>query len=193
MHFIVSWEANMLKTFTRILAPLVLLTALPNTGLASSAKELDADATKALHQLYSENTAAKTLGEKAKAVLVFPNIAKAGFVFGAEGGNGVLRKGNRTAGYYNIAAGSFGLQAGVQKFSYALFFMKDSAVAYLDKSSGWEIGTGPSIVVVDAGAARNISSTTLKSDIYAVVFSQKGLMGGIDLKGSKITKIHPDK
>jgi len=71
--------------------------------------------------------------------------------------------------------------------------MSDSAVAYLDKSNGWEVGTGSSLVVVDAGMAKSLSTTTLQSDVYALIFSQKGLMGGIGIQGSKITKIKPGK
>jgi lipid-binding SYLF domain-containing protein len=79
----------------------------------------------------------------------------------------------------------------VQKFGYALFFMTDSALKYLDKSGGWEIGSGPSLVVVDQGFAKSMSSTTLTQDVYAYIFDQKGLMAGLGIQGSKITRIHP--
>ena len=95
--------------------------------------------------------------------------------------------------YYNTVAASYGFQAGVQKFGYALFFMTESAMAYLRKSGGWEIGVGPGIVIVDEGLARSLTTTTAKEDIYAFIFDQKGLMGGIGLQGSKITRITPDK
>jgi lipid-binding SYLF domain-containing protein len=97
-----------------------------------------------------------------------------------------------TVGYYNTVAASYGLQAGIQKFGYALFFMSDSALQYLDKSDGWEIGVGPSIVIVDAGVAKTLSTTTARKEIYAFIFSQKGLMAGLGLQGSKITRINPD-
>jgi len=90
----------------------------------------------------------------------------------------------------NVAA-SYGLQAGVQGFSYVLFFMSDSALEYLDKSDGWEVGTGPSLVIVDKGMAKSLSTTTLHDDVYAFIFGQKGLMAGIGIQGSKITRIHP--
>jgi lipid-binding SYLF domain-containing protein len=83
------------------------------------------------------------------------------------------------------------LQAGVQKFGYALFLMNDKALTYLDKSDGWEIGVGPSIVVVDQGKAKTMTSTTLRDDVYAFIFSQKGLMAGLGIQGSKITKTSP--
>lgn len=95
-------------------------------------------------------------------------------------------------GYYRSVSVSYGLQVGVQKFGYALFFMKDSALEYLDKSEGWEIGVGPSIVIVDKGKGKTLTTTTGKADIYAFIFDQKGLMAGLGLQGTKITKINPD-
>jgi len=161
----------------------------PPPAIAASAAELNRDAAAALKLLYDSEPAAKTLGAKARAILVFPSIVKAGFVVGGQYGEGALRKGNKTVGYYNTVAASFGLQAGGQSFGYALFFMNDSAVKYLDKSGGWEIGTGPSIVIVDKGAAGAITTTTTKSDIYAFFFDQKGLMAGLGLQGTKISRI----
>ena len=100
---------------------------------------------------------------RAKGILVFPGIVKAGFLVGAQyGSGGALFKNGRTAGYYNIVAGSYGLQAGVQSFSYALFFMDNDSLNYLDRSEGWEIGVGPSIVVVDEGMAKSLTTTTLQ-------------------------------
>jgi lipid-binding SYLF domain-containing protein len=159
--------------------------------LAPSASEIDQNVNAALRNLYSRNEKAKTLGATAKGVLVFPDIKKAAFIVGAQYGYGALRKGSRTVGYYRTGAASYGFQAGVKKFGYALFFMTDSALTYLDNSGGWAIGTGPSIVVLDEGAARSLTTTNLRSDVYAFVFSQEGLMGGVGLEGSKITKIAP--
>jgi lipid-binding SYLF domain-containing protein len=132
---------------------------------------------------------AKQLASQAKGILVFPSIVKAGFLFGAQYGEGALRRKGKTAGYYNTVAASYGLQAGIQSFGYALFFMSDSALAYLDKSGGFELGTGPSIVVLDEGTARAFTTTTTQHDIYAVFFDQKGLMAGLGIQGSKITRI----
>lgn len=158
-------------------------------AVAASRAELNRDATRALNSLYATNSAARQLGEKARAVLVFPNIVKAGFLFGGQIGEGVLLKGDKPAGYYNSLAASYGLQAGVQVFGYALFLMNDGALRYLDSSDGWELGVGPSIVIVDTGVAKSITSTTITQDVYAFIFDQKGLMAGIGLQGSKITKI----
>ena len=79
----------------------------------------------------------------------------------------------------------------MKQFGYALFFMTPSALDYLEKSAGWAIGTGPSIVVVDQGMARSLTTTSARSDVYAFVFDQKGLMGGMGIEGSKITHISP--
>jgi len=97
-----------------------------------------------------------------------------------------------TVGYYNTVAASYGLQIGAQTFGYALFFMTDKDLDYLKSSSGWEIGVGPSIVVVDTGVAKSLSTTTARDNVYAFFFDQKGLMAGLGLQGSKITKVNPD-
>jgi lipid-binding SYLF domain-containing protein len=161
----------------------------PNPAQAASAAEINRDVKIALENLYAKTPAAKALGEKAKGILVFPGIVKGGFMVGGQFGEGAVLKGGRTAGYYNTLSASYGLQIGLQKYGYALFFMTDSALNWIDKSDGWEIGMGPSIVVVDTGAAKSMTTTTLQSEIYAFFFDQKGLMGGLGLQGTKITKI----
>jgi lipid-binding SYLF domain-containing protein len=160
-------------------------------SLAPSASEIDRNVSAALSQLYSHNEGARALGPKARGVLVFPDIRKGAFILGAQYGYGALRSGRKTIGYYRTSAASYGFQAGVKKFGYALFFMTPSALDYLERSAGWAIGTGPSIVVVDQGMARSLTTTSARSDVYAFVFDQKGLMGGIGIEGSKITKINP--
>lgn len=159
--------------------------------LAPTAAEINRDASIALNRLYEDNESARALGAKAKGVLVFPSIKKAAFIVGAQYGYGVLHSDHRTVGYYRTGAASYGFQAGVKSFGYALFFMTDSALSYLDRSGGWAIGTGPSVVVVDKGAARSLTTTSMRADVYAFVFDQKGLMGGIGIEGSKITRITP--
>ncbi len=161
----------------------------PNPATAASAAEIDRDAKKALGDLYAKSPSAKMMGEKAIGILVFPGIVKGGFIVGGQYGEGALIKDGKTVAYYNTISASYGLQIGLQKYGYALFFLTDSALKWLDKSDGWEIGVGPSIVVVDVGAAGALTSTTLQSDIYAFFFDQRGLMGGIGLQGTKITRI----
>ena len=93
-----------------------------------------------------------------------------------------------TAATERVAA-SYGLQAGVQKYGYALFLMNQKAVEWVNNTRGWEIGTGPSVVIVDKGMARSFTTDTLHSGIYAFTFDQQGLMAGLGLQGSKIMRI----
>jgi len=168
---------------------LAILVLGARAGLAASAAEIDRESRAALKSLYARQPSARILGQKAKSILVFPSVVKAGFMFGGQIGEGALLEGNRTAGYYNTVAGSYGFQAGVQKFGYALFFMSADALRQLKELEGFEVGVGPSIVVVDAGVGKSITSNTITSDVYAFIFNQKGLMGGMGIQGSKITKI----
>jgi lipid-binding SYLF domain-containing protein len=172
-----------------IIVAVLISGAYQQTACADTAAEIDRDVDASLDKLYSREPAAKALAAEAKGILVFPGIVKGGLIIGGQYGEGALRVKGKTAGYYKSVAASYGLQAGVQKFGYALFLMTDSALAYLEKSAGWEIGVGPSIVVVDEGIAKSLTTTTAKSDIYAFFFDQKGLMAGIGLQGTKITKI----
>ena len=160
-----------------------------NLAQAASAKELEKSSRKALADLYKKSPSAREKSEKAKAILVFPGITKGGFIVGGQYGEGVLLKDGKVAGYYNTVSASYGLQAGGQRYGYALFFMTDSMLKYLDKSGGWELGSAPSIVVADKGAAGGLSTTATQSDAYAFFFNQKGLMGGLGLQGTKITRI----
>ncbi len=161
----------------------------PDSARAASAAEINRDARNALAKLYAKSSAAKALGEKAKGILVFPGIVKGGFIVGGQYGEGAFFQGGKTTGYYNTVQASYGLQAGLQKYGYALFFMTDSILDWFLKGEGWELGVGPTIVVVDVGAAKSFSTTTLQSEIYAFFFDQKGLMGGLGLQGTKITRI----
>jgi lipid-binding SYLF domain-containing protein len=156
---------------------------------AATAAEIKRDSAAALQQLYDGETAARLLGEKAVGVLVFPSIVKGGFIAGGQIGEGALWKNGKVVGYYNSVAASYGLQAGIQTFGYALFFMNDEALKQLDDTRGFEIGVGPSIAIVDRGLAKTMTTNTLTSDVYAFIFSQKGLMAGIGVQGSKITKV----
>ena len=167
----------------------IVAVASASLAVAEDRQKLDRSAIEALRSLTKSNPAAALLAQKAKAVLVFPSIVKAGFMFGGQLGDGVLLKAGKPVGHYNSIAGSYGLQAGVQVFGYALFFMNEQALKYLDNSDGWELGVGPSIVVVDAGLGKSLTSTTITHDVYAFIFDQKGLMAGIGIQGSKITKL----
>lgn len=156
---------------------------------AATAQDLHRDADQALKTLYKTSPVAEAISKEARAVLVFPNVIKAGLVFGGSYGEGVLMEDSRVVDYYNSVTGSFGFQAGAQSYSYAVFLMNDEAVEYLKTSKGWEIGVGPTVVIVNEGVAKNLSTSTLKDDAYAFIFSQQGLMAGVSIEGTKISKI----
>jgi lipid-binding SYLF domain-containing protein len=178
------------------LIPLLIASALSlsscsgHGGLNSPPAEVEKQAHDALANLYSTTPGAASLGSRATAILVFPNVINGGFVFGAQYGDGVLYEGGRVTAFYNTAAASFGFQAGLQKFGYALFFMSPEDLAYLHKSEGWELSALPSLTVVDQGLAANLSTSTARKGVYAFFFEQRGLMGGVSVQGAKVTRIN---
>jgi len=178
----------MLAAATWIALPLPAPAQVPGK---TSAAELNRSSQNALQQLYAKVPAAKALGKEAHAVLVFPKVTKAGFGIGGQYGEGALLKGGKAVAYYNTGGASYGLQAGAQTYGYAMFFMNEAALKQLDKAEGFEVGVGPSVVVMDEGKARTMTSTTMKDDIYAFIFGQKGLMAGLGVQGNKITRITP--
>jgi lipid-binding SYLF domain-containing protein len=175
-----------------LLVPSLVAVILLFSALASAsetAAQLDRDVDNAIQKLYAGSAAAKELSKTAKGMLVFPDVIKAGLLVGGQYGKGALLVDGKTSAYYSTVAASYGLQAGAQSFGYAMFFMKDEALKYLGKSDGWEVGVGPSVVVVDEGLAKSLTTTTAKDDIYVFFFDQTGLMAGLGIQGSKITKI----
>lgn len=177
-----------LPTIMAAVASFALMMA-ATVASAATAEDLNEDSLQALETLYETEPVAKTLAESARAILVFPNIVKAGFVFGGGYGEGVMLKGSEAVEYYNSVTGSWGLQIGAQSYAYAIFLMTDEVVTYIEESNGWELGVGPTIVVVDTGVAKNLSTSSLQDDAYAFIFSQQGLMAGISIEGSKISRI----
>lgn len=186
-----------MRIFNSALLALVVL--MVNTGCSTTGGKIDRDAAAkiereanaTLNTLYAKTPTAKDLSKKAAGILVFPGIMKVGFIGGADYGKGALKVGGRTAGYYNFVAGSFGLQAGAQAYDYVMFFMNRKDLEALNSAKGFEIGVGPTVVALDAGAAKNLTTTTGRADVYSFILSQRGLMGGLNLQGSKISRINP--
>lgn len=170
-------------------AALPISVAATNYAYAATAQDLDRDSDQALQKLYRINPLAEQISHRARAILVFPNIVKAGLVFGGAYGEGELKQGSKVDGYYNSVTASWGFQAGAQSYGYVVFLMSRKAVDYIHRSQGWEIGVGPTVVVVDQGVAKNLSTSTLKDDAYAFIFDQQGLMGGVSIEGTKISRI----
>ena len=183
-----------MKYYRTIIYGLVLGFALslliyPIPVVADSRAEIDREVKYALETLYAQSPSARALRPEAKGILIFPSVVKGGFIVGGQYDEGALLRGGKTSGYYSTVQVSYGLQAGMQVYGYALFFLSEAAMDFLDKSDGWELGVGPTIVVMEKGASHSTSTTTSKAEIYAFFFDQKGLMGGLGLQGTKITKI----
>ena len=174
-----------------IVAMALGLVAVAPTAQAETASEIDKAADEALQALLADTPEASGLADQAKAILVFPSITKAGLIVGGEYGEGVLRRNGESVAYHSLAEGSVGLQAGFQNFSYVMMFLNEEALGYLDTAAGWEVGVGPSIVVVDKGVAGTLTTATYEDDVYVFTLDQTGLMAGAGLQGSKITKIDP--
>jgi len=184
---------NVKRNFYKILtvtAIMFSLSGISSSANATSAEELNTEAAQALQTLYKNNPVAENLSKKARAILVFPKILKAGLVFGGSYGEGVLLKNSQFSGYYNSVSASWGWQAGAESYGYVVFLMNDKAVKYLEKTKGWEIGVGPNVVFVNQGAAKNLSSSTMKDDAYAFIFDQQGLMASLSIEGTKISRIN---
>lgn len=169
--------------------PACSLGVLGGPASAATAEDLNRSASQSLQTLIKTNPVALKMSQMAKAELVFPNIVKAGLIFGGAYGEGVLMENSKVVDYYNSINGSWGLQAGAESYGYVVFLMTDKALSYLKKSMGWEIGIGPSVVLVNEGVAKNLSSTTLQDDAYAFIFNQQGLMASLSIEGTKISRI----
>ncbi len=178
-----------MKPIKNILIASIVVTITLLTAGTASADDLTSQSRRALQQLVAQNPAAAKAKSNAAAVLIFPDVVKAGFILGAQRGQGILFVHGHSNGRYRTVAASYGLQAGVQKYGYALFLMNQKAVNWVNNTRGWEIGTGPSVVIVDKGMARSFTTDTLHGGIYAFTFDQQGLMAGLGLQGSKIMRI----
>ena len=182
----------------RFAAALVVATlaCTPGPALAqdkgkTEAAKLASESQAALQKLSASVALARELRKTAEAVLVFPQVTKAGLGIGGQYGEGTLFKKGAPVAYYKTTGASFGLQAGGQKYGYAMFFMNAKALEQLDEANGFEVGVGPSVVVVDEGMGKSTTTKTLKDDVYAFIFGQKGLMAGLGVQGNKISKITP--
>ena len=163
--------------------------AMERGAVAASAGEIDTKVNGTIGEFKKQVTGGAEFLGKANGVLVFPTITKAGLVIGGEFGEGALRVGGKTVDYYNIASASFGLQIGAQQYSIVMVFLSDEALQQFRDSKGWEAGVDGSVAVAEWGAGDDINTKTFKDPIVAFVFGNKGLMAGISIEGSKITKI----
>lgn len=126
-----------------------------------------------------------------KGVLVMPNITKAGFLVGAQYGTGALQVAGRTVDYYSLAGASFGFQAGAEKFDMIILFITDEALNAFRSSKGWEAGVDAEVTMIKAGADVSLETLRSQSPVVGFVIDQKGLMGGVSVKGAKFTRTQP--
>ena len=156
---------------------------------ATSAAEIEARVNRALQQLFATVPSARDLFDNAKGVLIMPDVVKGGLLIAGAYGEGALRVGGQTVGYYSVAAASFGLQAGVQSTKQALFFMTDEALEKFRRADGWTIGADAEFTVPGDGINLGVSSTTQRAPVVAVVFGQDGILVGASIEGSKYSPI----
>jgi len=181
----VSWRGPCRLALIGYLAGAALATA----AFADTAAEIDAKVDLALASLLDESETAAALAERAVGILVFPDIVKGGIIVGGEYGEGALRQGGVTTGYYNIVSASFGLQFGAQSYGKAIFFMTPTALDDLEQSEGLAFGVDVGVSVADQGSGRDIDTSTIQDPSIACSFGEQGLMAGGKLDGSTITKI----
>jgi lipid-binding SYLF domain-containing protein len=163
---------------------------------AAEAEVIDARVNVALGRLWKQVPWAREVANKAKGMLIMPEVVKGGFIVGGAYGEGALRLNDathgyrRSVGYYSVSAASVGLQIGVQSTSHVLFFMTDKALKKFQLSDGWEIGADAEVTFPDAGLNAGVDSSTLKRPVIGVVFAEDGLMVGVSLAGAKYSPIH---
>lgn len=181
-----------MASFIRPLLATALMLFVTLPAVAASREELDANVREAVNELYKHSSAAKELAGKSVGMLVFPKVVKMGIGIGGEYGEGALLVGGKTVAYYNIAAGSIGLQLGAQQKSQVILFMNQRELDKFRKSEGWKAGVDGSVALATLGAGGQIDTETSKKPIIGFIFSNKGLMYNLTFEGSKITRIDKD-
>ena len=171
-----------------LIAALALLAG-NGPGKAGSAREINAAVNATLDRFYRQIPGARELGAKAAGVLVFPTVVKAGFGVGGEYGEGAMRVGGRTVGYYNTIAASVGFQLGAQARSVVIMFMAPAALAKFQGMDGWKVGVDGSVTLITVGAGGSIDTDKITSPVIGFILDSKGLMYNLTLEGSKISRI----
>jgi lipid-binding SYLF domain-containing protein len=167
----------------------VIIGIFPVSSYAATANEIDASVNASLDRFVKEVKGAKAFLDSAKGVLIIPKVIQGGVVVGAEYGEGALRIGGKTVGYYNIASGSFGPQIGGQQKDIIIVFMSDAALKKFRTSKNWQAGVDAKVTLVNVGADESLNTTKYKQPVVGFVFGQKGLMAGATIEGSKFTKL----
>jgi len=167
----------------------VIIGILPISSYAATANEIDASVNASLNRFVKEVKGAQEFLNAAKGVLIMPKVIQGGLVVGAEYGEGALRIGGKTVGYYNIASGSFGYQIGGQQKDIILVFMNKAVLNKFRKSENWQAGVDAKVTLVTIGADESLNTMKFKQPVVGFVFGQKGLMAGATIVGSKFTRL----
>jgi lipid-binding SYLF domain-containing protein len=157
---------------------------------ASKRQSIDASVDATLNKLHSTVPGSRELLSKARGVLVFPSVLQAGFIVGGQYGEGALRVGGSTVGYYSTVSGSFGLQAGAQSKAVIFCFMTEDSLAHFRASEGWSAGADASVALVKVGANGAIDTTTATAPVQVFILTNAGLMGDVSIAGTKVTRLH---
>jgi lipid-binding SYLF domain-containing protein len=178
-----------ITTRTLTMTLLAVCALLPVRSIAATAAEIDADINTALTAFDQEVDGGKAFLDKATGYLVFPRVIKVGVGIGGETGEGALRVGGQTTGYYRTVSGSIGFQLGAQAKSIVIAFMTQESLDKFVNSDGWKVGVDGSVALIDIGAGKAIDTSNVKDPVVGFVFGSKGLMYNLTLEGSKITKV----
>ena len=180
------------RVFVLVLCFMFAFSLLTTASYAKSKGEINAEVKAAMDRFKKQVKGGTEYLKGAKGVLVMPNITKAGFVVGGKYGQGALRVGSKTVNYYSLAEGSVGWQIGAEKYDMVILFMTDAVLKKFSSSENWEAGVDAEVTLIDVGAKASVETLRSQHPIAAFVFDQKGLMGGVSIKGAKFTRIQPD-
>ena len=181
---------TIISAFTQWALVLLILMYFASMAFSATAKEIDVSVDATLERYNKEIPVADSFIKKAKGVLIFPQVIKAGFGIGGEYGEGAMRIGAKTVKYYSTMAASIGFQLGAQTKSIILVFTKQDALKAFRNSDGWKAGVDGSVALISLGMGDSLDTTNVKDPIVAFVFGQKGLMYNLTLEGSKLNKLH---
>src|SRR5438876_4846605 len=171
-----------------VLAVLALLAG-GGSGKAASAGEINAGVNATLDRFFRQFPGSQGLAARAAGVLVFPTVVKAGMGVGGEYGEGAMRVGGKTVGYYNTVSASIGFQLGAQARSVIIMFMTADALAGFRRVDGWKVGVDGSVALITVGAGGSIDTERVTSPVIGFILDSKGLMYNLTLEGSKISRI----
>jgi lipid-binding SYLF domain-containing protein len=156
----------------------------------SKRPSIDSSVDGTMSRLYTTVRGSRELVSKARGVLVFPSVISVGFVVGGQYGEGSLRVGGSTVGYYSTVSGSFGLQAGAQSKAIIFLFMTQDSLDKFRNTDGWSAGGDASVALIKLGANGAIDTTTATAPVEVFVMTNTGLMGDISINGTKVSRLN---